>query len=91
MSILINKDTRIIIQGITGKQGQYHASKMLEYNVKVVGGVSPGKAGQNVLGIPVFDTIAQAKKHTRIDATMILVPPAGALMAALEAFVARIA
>ncbi len=90
MSILINKDTRVIIQGITGKQGQYHASKMLEYNVKVVGGVSPGKAGQKVFGIPVFDTVAQAKKHTRVDATMILVPPAGALMAALEAYASRI-
>ena len=91
MSILINKDTRVIIQGITGKQGQYHASKMLEYNVKVVGGVSPGKAGQNVFGIPVFDTVAQAKKNIgKVDATMIIVPPAGALMAALEAYASKI-
>lgn len=90
MSILINKDTRVIIQGITGKQGQYHASKMLEYNVNVVGGVSPGKAGQDVFGIPVFDTVAQAKKHTQIDATMILVPPAGALTASLEAYASKI-
>jgi len=90
VSILVNKDTRVLVQGITGKQGQYHALKMLEYNVKVVGGVSPGKAGQNVNGIPVFDTVAQAKKHAQIDATMIMVPPAGALMASLEAFAAKI-
>lgn len=90
MSILINKKTRVIIQGITGKQGQYHASKMLEYNVNVVAGVSPGKAGQTVLGIPVFDTVAKAKENTKIDAAMILVPPAGALNAALEAFASKI-
>lgn len=90
MSILINKETRVIIQGITGKQGQYHASKMLEYNVNVVAGVSPGKAGQTVLGIPVFDTVAKAKENTKIDAAMILVPPAGALNAALEAFASKI-
>ncbi len=90
MSILINEDTQVIIQGITGKQGRSHAEKMLKYNVKVVGGVSPGKAGQNVLGIPVFDTVAEAKKYTRVDATMILVPPAGALMASLEAFASKI-
>jgi succinyl-CoA synthetase alpha subunit len=90
VSILINEETQVIIQGITGKQGRSHAEKMLKYNVKVVGGVSPGKAGQNVLGIPVFDTVAEAKKHTRVDATMILVPPAGALMASLEAFASKI-
>jgi len=90
VSILINEDTQVIIQGITGKQGRSHAEKMLKYNVKVVGGVSPGKAGQNVLGIPVFDTVAEAKKYTRVDATMILVPPAGALMASLEAFASKI-
>lgn len=90
MSILINKDTRVMIQGITGKQGQYHASRMLEYNVTVVAGVSPGKAGQTVLGIPVFDTVARAKEKTRIDAAMILVPPSGALNAALESFASKI-
>lgn len=90
MSILIKKDTRVIIQGITGKQGQYHASKMLEYNVNVVGGVSPGKGGRSVLGVPVFDTVAQAKEQTPIDATMIMVPPGGALTAALEAYASKI-
>ena len=90
MSILLNEDTRVIIQGATGKQGRYHMSKMLEYNVKVVGGISPGKGGQVVLDVPIYDTIAAAAKDSKIDATMIIVPPGGVLWAAREAIDARI-
>lgn len=85
MAILINADTRVIIQGATGKQGAYHTLRMLEYDVRVVGGVTPGKGGQQVHGVPVYDTIAEAKKKHHIDATMIMVPPAGVLDAGLEA------
>jgi succinyl-CoA synthetase alpha subunit len=91
MAILIDKDTRVVIQGATGKQGRYHMSKMLDYNVNVVGGVSPGKGGQEILGVPIFDTVAEAQKSSPIDATMIMVPPAGALSAAAEAIESRIA
>lgn len=85
MAILVHKNTQVIIQGATGKQGMYHTQKMLEYNVSVVGGATPGKGGQKVHGVPVFDTVAAAKKECEIDASMILVPPAGVLDAALEA------
>ena len=85
MSILIDQDTRVIIQGATGRQGRYHLSKMLEYNVNVVAGITPGKGGENVGEIPIFDTVQQALDHTPIDASMILVPPAAVLPAAAEA------
>lgn len=85
MAILVNRDTRVIIQGITGKQGSYHAQRMLEYNVNVVAGITPGKGGQQVHGVSVYDTIAAAKKEHRIDASMIMVPPAGVRDAAIEA------
>ncbi|GAW92250.1 succinate--CoA ligase subunit alpha [Calderihabitans maritimus] len=85
MSILVNADTRVIIQGATGKQGSYHTLKMLEYNVNVVAGVSPGKGGYNVHGVPVYDTVAAAKREHQIDASLIMVPPAGVLLAAMEA------
>ena len=90
MAILVDRDTRVIIQGATGKQGQYHVLKMLEYNVRVVAGISPGKGGTEVHGVPVFDTAGQAKKKVDIDASMILVPPAGVLAAALDAIENRI-
>jgi len=90
VAILVDRDTRVIIQGATGKQGQYHALKMLEYNVRVVAGISPGKGGTEVHGVPVFDTAGQAKKKVDIDASMILVPPAGVLAAALDAIENRI-
>ena len=90
MAILIHDDTRVIIQGATGKQGRYHMSKMLEYDVKVVGGISPGKGGQKVLEVPIYDTVAAAAADSRIDAAMIMVPPAGVLSAAKEAIAARI-
>jgi len=85
VAILVNKDTRVIIQGATGKQGRYQTLQMLEYNVKVVGGVSPGKGGQLVHGVPIYDTVVEARKKSQIDASMILVPPAGVLAASLEA------
>lgn len=90
MSILIDADTRVIIQGITGRQGRFHAEKLLEYGVKLVGGITPGKSGQEVHGVPVFDTISQAGLAIDFDATMILVPVAGVLDAALEAIENRI-
>ncbi|MBN2568678.1 MAG: succinate--CoA ligase subunit alpha [Deltaproteobacteria bacterium] len=85
MAILVNEDTQVLIQGITGTQGRYHTLKMLEYNVKVVGGVTPGKGGEKTQGLPVYDTVSEAKQYHRIDATMIVVPAAGVLAAAIEA------
>jgi succinyl-CoA synthetase alpha subunit len=85
MAILVNKDTRVIIQGATGKQGRYHMSKMLEYDVNIVAGVSPGKGNQEVLGVPIFDSVAKAQGRSQIDAAMVMVPPAGVLSAAEEA------
>jgi succinyl-CoA synthetase alpha subunit len=76
VAILVNGDTRVIIQGATGKQGQYHTLKLLEYHVRVVGGVTPGREGAQVHGVPVYDTVAQVMKETPVDASMIVVPPA---------------
>ena len=85
MSILINKDTKVICQGITGKVGEFHTRGCLEYGTKMVGGVTPGKGGQEVAGLPVFDTVVQAKEQTGATATMIFVPPPFAADAILEA------
>src|SRR6186997_462727 len=85
MSILIDKNTRVICQGITGKVGQFHTKGCLEYGTKMVGGVTPGKGGETVLGLPVFDTVHEAVAATGADATMIFVPPAGTGDAILEA------
>ena len=85
MSILINKNTRVICQGITGKVGQFHTKGCLEYGTKMVGGVTPGKAGEKVEGLPVFDTVVEAVEKTGADATMIFVPPAFTADAILEA------
>jgi succinyl-CoA synthetase alpha subunit len=85
MSILINKDTRVICQGITGKVGQFHTRGCLAYGTKMVGGVTPGKAGETVEGLPVFDTVAEAVEKTGANATMIFVPPAFTADAILEA------
>ncbi len=85
MAVLVDRNTRVIVQGATGKQGQYHTLKMLEYNVRVVGGISPGKGGTEVHGVPIFDTVAQASESSPVDASMIVVPPAGVLAAALDA------
>jgi succinyl-CoA synthetase alpha subunit len=85
MSILVNKDTKLIVQGITGRDGSFHASKMKAYGTKVVGGVSPGKGGQEVDGIPVFNTMEEAVKATSANTSIIFVPAPLAADAILEA------
>ena len=90
MSILINKDTKVICQGITGSVGEFHTKGCLEYGTKMVGGVTPGKGGQSVSGLPVFDTVEEAVQQTGADATMIFVPPPFAADAILEAISAKI-
>jgi len=86
MSILVNKNTKLICQGITGSAGQFHTTQCLKYGTKVVGGVTPGKGGQtDENGLPVFDTVAQAVAKTGADATMIFVPPPFAADAIMEA------
>ena len=91
MSILVGKETRVIVQGITGQAGAFHTEKMLEYGTRVVAGVTPGKAGQAVHGVPVFDTVADAVKATGANATVIFVPARFAYDAVLEALGARLA
>ncbi len=90
MSILINKDTRVICQGITGKAGAFHTKGCKEYGNTMVGGVTPGKAGETVEGLPVFDTVAEAVKQTGANASMIFVPAAFTADAILEALAAGI-
>jgi succinyl-CoA synthetase alpha subunit len=90
MSILVNKDTRVICQGITGKVGEFHTRGCLEYGTKMVGGVTPGKGGETVAGLPVFDTVQEAVKETGANASMIFVPSAFAADAILEAIDAGI-
>ena len=85
MSIIVNKNTRVICQGITGKAGQFHTRHCKEYGTQIVGGVTPGKGGQTIEGVPVFDTVAEAVQQTGADATMIFVPPPFAADAILEA------
>jgi len=85
MSILINANTRVICQGITGKVGQFHTAGCKEYGTQMVGGVTPGKGGETVEGLPVFDTVVEAVEKTGADATMIFVPPAFTADAILEA------
>ncbi|HEY3997790.1 MAG TPA: succinate--CoA ligase subunit alpha [Candidatus Xenobia bacterium] len=86
MSILVNRDTRVVVQGITGGEGRFHTSQMLAYGTRIVGGVTPGKGGQVVENVPVFNTVAQAVKETGgIDASVIFVPPPTAADAILEA------
>ncbi len=85
MSILINKNTRVICQGITGSAGTFHTQGCAEYGTQMVGGVTPGKGGQQVLGLPVFDTVEEAVQQTGANATMIFVPPPFAADAILEA------
>jgi len=83
--VLINQNTRVITQGISGKSGRFHTEQCLLYGTKVVGGVTPGKGGQHILNLPVFDTVYEAKKATDCDATMIFVPAPFAADAILEA------
>ena len=85
MSILVNKNTRVICQGITGKPGTFHSQGCLEYGTKMVGGVTPGKGGEKHLGLPVFDTVREAVAKTGANATMIFVPPPFTADAILEA------
>ncbi|MCX6228982.1 MAG: succinate--CoA ligase subunit alpha [Bacteroidia bacterium] len=85
MSILVNKNTKLLVQGITGRDGGFHTQKMIDYGTNVVGGVSPGKGGQEVHGVPVFNTVADAVKKTGANTSIIFVPAAYAADAALEA------
>ena len=85
MSVLVDKTTRLLVQGITGKVGMFHAENSLNYGTQVVGGVTPGKGGEKVLGVPVFDTVTAAVKATGADASVIFVPPPFAADAIMEA------
>ncbi len=91
MSILIGSDTRVLVQGITGNEGRFHTQQMLDYGTHIVAGVTPGKGGQDVEGIPVFDTVSEAVNATGANASIIFVPPAFSADAILEAADAGVA
>ena len=90
MSILVDKNTRVICQGFTGNHGTFHSEQTIKYGTQLVGGVTPKKGGQKHLGLPVFNTVEEAKKNTNADATMIYVPPKFAASAIIEAIDAKI-
>src|ERR1700692_1289840 len=85
MSILVDENTRVMVQGFTGKEGTFHAQQAIAYGTKVVGGVTPGKGGQKHLDLPVFDTVATAVQDTARNAPVIFVPPPFAADAIMEA------
>src|SRR5437764_5768618 len=85
MSILVDKNTRLVVQGITGKEGTFHTKQMVEYGTQVVGGVTPGKGGTSHEGIPVFNTVTDAVKEAGANVSVIYVPPAFAADAIMEA------
>ncbi|GBC80845.1 Succinate--CoA ligase [ADP-forming] subunit alpha [bacterium HR09] len=85
MAIWVDQNTRVVVQGLTGKEGQFHAARCREYGTQIVAGVTPGKGGQEVDGVPVFNTVAEAKKATNCNASLIFVPPLLAADAILEA------
>jgi len=84
MSILLNKDTRVLVQGITGRVGRAQTKWMLEYGTRIVAGVTPGKGGEEVEGIPVYDTVAEAVAQQKIEASVLFIPPAAVKHAAIE-------
>src|SRR5258705_13564385 len=90
MSVLIDKNTKVICQGFTGKNGTFHSEAAIAYGTKMVGGTSPGKGGSKHLNLPVFDTVAEAREKTGADASVIYVPPPGAADAICEAIDAEI-
>ena len=90
MSILVNKNTKVICQGFTGNHGTFHSEQAIKYGTQLVGGVTPKKGGQKHLNLPVFDTVDEAKKNTGADATMIYVPPKFAASAIIEAIDAKV-
>ena len=85
MSVLLNKDSRVIVQGFTGSEGTFHSTQMIEYGTKLLGGTTPGKGGQTHLGLPVFNTMREAVRKTSADVSVIFVPPAFAADAITEA------
>lgn len=85
MSILVDKNSKVLVQGFTGSEGTFHASQMIEYGTKIVGGITPGKGGEKHLGLPVFNTMADGVKATGADVSIIFVPPAYAADAIMEA------
>ena len=85
MSVLVDKNTRVVVQGLTGREGSFHAQQMIDYGTKVVAGVTPGKGGTKHLDVPVFNTVAEAVRETGANASIIFVPPPYAADAILEA------
>src|SRR5262249_47563038 len=90
MAVLIGGSTKVICQGLTGREGTFHSEAAIAYGTRMVGGTSPGKGGSTHLGLPVFDTVAEARERTACDASVIYVPPAGAADAIAEAIQAEI-